>query len=29
MMAAIRADMPFDWRTKAKSVLFMPLAATT
>jgi len=26
MMAAIRADQPFDWRSKAKSVLFMPLA---
>lgn len=26
MMAAIRADEPFDWRTKAKSALFVPLA---
>jgi len=26
MMAAIRADQPFDWREKAKSVLFVPLA---
>ena len=26
MMAAIRADEPYDWRSKAKSVLFMPLA---
>jgi hypothetical protein len=26
MMAAIRGNEPFDWRTKAKSVLFMPLA---
>jgi hypothetical protein len=26
MMAAIRADQPFDWRTKVKSVLFVPLA---
>ena len=26
MMAAIRADEPYDWRKTAKSVLFMPLA---
>jgi len=26
MMAAIRADQPYDWREKAKSVLFVPLA---
>lgn len=26
MLAAIRADQPFDWRKKAESVLFMPLA---
>ena len=24
MMAAIRADQPYDWRAKAKSVLFVP-----
>jgi hypothetical protein len=26
MMAAIRADQPYDWRKTAKSVLFVPLA---
>jgi hypothetical protein len=26
MMAAIRVDLPYDWREKAKSVLFVPLA---
>jgi len=26
MMAAIRAEQPYDWREKAKSVLFVPLA---
>ena len=26
MMAAIRAEQPYDWRAKAKSVLFVPLA---
>ncbi len=26
MMAAIRADQPYDWRKQAKSVLFVPLA---
>jgi len=26
MMAAIRADLPRDWRETAKSVLFVPLA---
>jgi hypothetical protein len=26
MMAAIRADEPYDWRKTAKSVLFIPLA---
>ena len=26
MLAAIRADQPYDWRKQAKSVLFVPLA---